>query len=231
MAALARAVDIPLVGGNFTAAQELSITLTAAGHVPPGRALLRSGGRVGDVLYVSGTLGDAAAGLSLLAGAAGRRGASALVARQRRPLPRVRLGLLARRYASAAVDVSDGLAQDVGHLCAASGVGAELEVEALPLSDALLRHVKPLGRAGLSRAQQWALSGGEDYELVLAVPPSRARALEAAARRAGEPLTRVGRLVRGRGVRLLTAEGRLLPPPAGFDHFGVRRRGGRGSAI
>jgi thiamine-monophosphate kinase len=205
MSALAREHRIALVGGNFTSASELSITITAAGELQ-GPALTRGGGRPGDLLYMSGTLGEARLGLIHLQ--AGRRRGPAIL-RQRRPIPRVSLGRLASRFASAAMDVSDGLAQDLGHLCDASGVGAEVEVTHLPLSPAVRAE---LGAEG-------ALAGGEDYELLLAVPPERAQAFERACTRRGEQVTRIGRLTRGRRRVLRSADGRLLTPPAGFDHF------------
>ena len=211
MSALARVHGIVLVGGNFTSARELSITLTAAGELPPGTApLTRAGGRPGDVLYVSGTLGDARLGLSHLQ--QGRRRSPAIL-RQKRPEPRVALGRLGARFASAALDISDGLAQDLGHLCAASGVGAELELESLPLSPSVRAALGPEG----------ALAGGEDYELLLAVPPERTPAFERACLRAEEPITRVGRLTEGPVGRIRGARGQGLRLPAGFDHF---KRGG-----
>ncbi|RYZ42223.1 MAG: thiamine-phosphate kinase [Myxococcaceae bacterium] len=205
MAALAKAHRIALVGGNFTSARELSVTLTATGELshPP---ITRAGARPGDLLYVSGTLGDARLGLQQLQ--AGLRRGSA-VRRQRRPEPRVALGRLAARFASAGLDVSDGLAQDLGHLCAASGVGVTLELARLPLSPAVRAVLGPEG----------ALQGGEDYELLLAVPPSKAPAFERACARAGEPVTAIGVLTRERRWTLKDGAGRLLTPPAGFDHF------------
>ncbi|SEU25081.1 thiamine-phosphate kinase [Stigmatella erecta] len=208
MAALARAHRVALVGGNFTSARELSLTLTAAGELTR-PALTRAGGRPGHRLYVSGTLGEARLGLNLLR--EGRRRGAALL-RQRRPQPRVALGLLASRFASAAMDLSDGLAQDLGHLCEASGVGAEVELSHLPVSPAVRQ---ALGLEG-------ALQGGEDYELLLAVPPARVAAFERACARAGERVTAVGTLTRGRRRVLRDPQGRLIPPPPGFDHFRVR---------
>ena len=210
MAALARAHRVSLVGGNFTAASELSITITAAGEVAPGKALLRSGGRDGDLLYVSGALGDALLGFERFGG----KGRNPLAVRQRRPTPRIALGRIAARFASAAVDLSDGLGQDLGHLCRASKVGARIELEALPVSPAATRAV------GRARALEAAARGGEDYELLVAIPPRRARAFEAACAKAGERVTRIGALVRGSGVSLVTASGRAGPAPAGYDHFG-----------
>lgn len=207
MSALAREHGIALVGGNFTSARELSLTLTVAGELPVGVApLLRSGGRPGELLYVSGTLGDARLGLAQLQRGVRR---SASILRQKRPVPRVALGQLALRFASAGMDLSDGLAQDLGHLCAASRVGAELEPDRLPLSRAVRTSLGPEG----------ALKGGEDYELLLAVPVKRAVAFERACGRAGERVTRVGRLLAGPVGHLQDLRGRALHRLAGFDHF------------
>ena len=203
MSALARRAGIALAGGNFTAAPQLSVTVTAAGEA--GRPLLRSGGRRGHLLYVSGTLGDARLGLEAGAGRSASR-------RQRRPEPRLALGRLAGRHASAAIDVSDGLAQDLGHLCRASKVGAEVQVDDLPVSARLAR---ALGTR--EAATGYALEGGEDYELLLAVPPARAPAFERACARAGQRVTRIGRLG-GERLRFLRGKHPVRAPP-GFDHF------------
>jgi thiamine-monophosphate kinase len=208
MSALARRHRIDLVGGNLSRSDALSVTITAAGEVPPGAALLRGGGRAGDRLYVSGTLGDARLGLELLE--SGKRGRART--RQLRPEPRIALGLLARTFASAAIDISDGLAQDAGHLARASGVRAILHLPRLPLSPPLRRH------AGES-ASAWAVAGGEDYELLLAVPPRAAGRFERACARAGERVTWIGELTRGRGVILVDPQRGTVPTPAGFDHF------------
>ncbi len=217
MAALARRSGIALVGGNVSRARELSLTLTAAGPPAGPRPLLRSGGRAGDWLYVSGTLGAARLGLLSLRGRTPHRARAER--RQRRPEPRVALGLLAARYASAAIDVSDGFVQDLGHLLAASRVGAVVQAAALP--------VDPDVRAstgGPRRALALALRGGEDYELLLAVPRRRAAAFERACARAAEVVSHVGMLVPGRGVSLVDGRGRRtrLQVP-GFDHFAGRR--------
>lgn len=208
MSELARSSSIRLVGGNFTSASELSVTITAAGFCPR-KPLLRSGARAGDFLYVSGTLGEARLALSLL----GRRGAPpSLLARQKQPTPRIELGRLAARFASGCIDLSDGLSQDLGHLCQASGVGAEVEVDLLPVSAELVR-----AAGGEVEARRLALAGGEDYELLVSVPPSRALAFEAAARRL-VPVTRIGLLTRERALRL-RAHGKRVAAPRGFDHF------------
>lgn len=209
MARLAAEAKIALVGGNFTRARELSLAVTALGEARPEEALRRSGARPGDWLVVSGTLGDAALGLQRLAAGRPKRLDFATRA-QLLPQPRIELGRVLGRYARAAVDLSDGLLQDLGHLCERSAVGAELQLEALP--------IRPqVRRAGLGLA----LAGGEDYELLCAVPPDRERALFAAGARRAIPLRRIGRVVDEPGIRLLDAQGRelALPERGGWEHF------------
>ncbi len=207
IAACARRHGIAVVGGNVTAARELSLSVTVLGAVRRGRALLRSGARAGDLLVVSGTIGDAALGI--------RPGAAAgLRARQRRPRPRLALGRGAVGVARAAVDLSDGLLQDLGHLCAASGLGARVEVDRLPLSPAYRNATRRSHAPFLA-----ALTGGEDYELLLAVSPSRLDALRDVARRARTRVTVVGVLEDRPGVRVVQG-GRLhRPGRAGHDHL------------
>jgi len=219
MAALARRYRVDLVGGNVVRARELSLTVTAGGELAGRAVLLRSGAQRGDLLYVSGTLGGARLGLLSLAGALERRSLRA-ERRQRRPEPRVRLGLLARAHASAAIDLSDGLLRDLGHLLAASRLGAELEADRIPVDPEVMRAL------GGRRALRAALLGGEDYELLLAVPAARAAAFERASSRSNERVTCIGRLNPGRGVRIRDAKGRALRAPSGgFDHFARRLRG------
>jgi thiamine-monophosphate kinase len=187
MRPLAKRYGLTLAGGNVTSSLVLSLTLTVAGLAR--KPMLRSGARPGDALYVGGWLGDAAA--NFLA--------------QRRPVPLVEEGLIAARYASACIDVSDGLLQDLNHLCKASRVGADLSSSELPVSENVRRH--PRGR-------DLALSGGEDYALVLAVPhPKRAAFERAWPRRV--PLRRIGRFTSRRALRL---DGKRVAPQ-GFDHF------------
>jgi thiamine-monophosphate kinase len=219
MAALARRYGIQLVGGNVTRASELSLTLTAAGTAVR-RPLLRSGGSAGDVLYVSGTLGGARLGLTSLSGRSLRHRFLKAERRQRRPEPRVALGLVAARYASCAMDVSDGFVQDAHALLAASKVGADVEVSRLPVDPEVSQ-----AYASPKRALRAALVGGEDYELLLGVPRRHAAAFERACQRAGEAVQAVGRLRRRRGLRLLDAEGRVMHlAVSGFDHFVAPRR-------
>jgi thiamine-monophosphate kinase len=208
LAACARRFGVALAGGNVTRAAELSLTVTAMGAVAPGRALRRDGGRPGDVLVVSGALGGAALGLHPRAPPGARR-------RQRRPEPRLALGRALLGIASACIDVSDGLLQDLSHLARASGVGARVRAAALPLDPALRRLA-----SRDPRLLELALAGGEDYELLAAVPPSRLPRARAAAARAGVALSAIGELVRGRGVRALDERGRALAPSrAGHDHL------------
>jgi thiamine-monophosphate kinase len=211
LARCARRFRVALAGGNVTAARDLSLTVTVLGAVPRGRALLRAGARPGDVIAVSGTLGDAALGLE-------RDAPRRCARRQRRPEPRVALGLALRGVASACIDVSDGLLQDLGHVCAASGCGAELHLEKLPLSRAYRA-------ATAGREDPWALAvaGGEDYELCAAIPPRRWARAAAAARAAATPLTAIGEFVAGRGVVALTPSGaRYRASRAGHDHLRPR---------
>jgi thiamine-monophosphate kinase len=187
------------------------LTLTVAGGCPPGRALTRAGAQAGDLLSVSGTLGHSRAGLAQVASSP----RSLLARRQKRPSPRIALGLLGRRFASAAIDLSDGLGQDLSHLCAASKVGARVELASLPVSRSLLKT-----RGSREAAWREAAAGGEDYELLLAIPPRRAKAFERAAAGAGEAVSRVGALTAEEGVRFVDPSGRAGAPPAGHDHFG-----------
>jgi thiamine-monophosphate kinase len=215
LAACARRHGVAVAGGNVTAARELSLTVTVVGAVARGRALLRSGGRPGDLLAVTGTLGDAALGL--------RPGAPrALLDRQRRPRPRLALGAGAAGVASAAIDLSDGLLQDLGHLCAASGTGARVDAGSLPLSSAYRRAAR-----GARAPLEAALSGGEDYELLLAVPPARLARLRAAARRARTRLTVIGALEDAPGIRVLEDGRPVRSRRGGHDHLRPGRVLGR----
>lgn len=208
IARCARRHGTSVVGGNVTAADQTSLTVTVVGAVRRGRALRRSGAREGDLLVVSGTLGDAALGLSPGA-------APALRARQRRPVPRLALGQGAAGLAHAAIDISDGLLQDLGHLCEASGTGARVELDRLPLSRAYRAATK-----GRAEPCEEALSGGEDYELLLAVPRTRLPALQEVARRARTPITVIGRVEAKPGIRVVKSGGSLhRPRRAGYDHL------------
>jgi len=209
MAALARRHGCALVGGNVTRAAAWSVSVTALGEAARPRG--RGGARPGDVLVVAGELGRAALGLRLLRAGRGKRSGAArtAVTAHLRPEPLVAAGLAADGLAVAAVDVSDGFLRDLGHLCAASGCGAEVELSSLPIDPAVRA-------AGI----ELALSGGEDYALLLAVRVRNLRRLIGAVRRTGSPAIAVGRFVAGRGIRVLE-RGRSRPLPArlGWDHL------------
>jgi thiamine-monophosphate kinase len=211
--ALARIHGVALVGGNLSRGP-LSITVQLAGVLPRGAALRRDGARAGDVLYVSGSIGDAAAGLRCLQGALGAS-ASARAYLQRRfefPTPRVELGAGLRDLASACIDLSDGLLLDAQRLLRASNCRASIELEHLPLSAALIETCGEL-------AWQQALSGGEDYELCFSAPPAQAAAIAALALRSASPVTRIGLLEAGSGVELKLHNVVMQFAASGFDHF------------
>jgi thiamine-monophosphate kinase len=202
------------LGGDTVATPgPLTLSLTAIGQVPKGQALLRSGARPGDDVWVSGTLGDAALGLKVLQGeldvtAAAR---ASLTGRYRLPQPRLALGQALRGIAHAAIDVSDGLLADLGHILDTSGVGAEVQAEALPLSAAA---------RDLPGAREAALSGGDDYELLFTAPPKRRAEIEALSRQLALPLTRIGEIHAGAGLRVLDETGReIRVSNTGWQHF------------
>lgn len=207
--ALADAAGVALVGGDTTRGP-LAVSITALGTVKAGQALRRAGARPGDGIYVSGTVGDAGLGLRLALSPERVRlpPEEAVFVRGRldRPEPRLALGLALRGRATACLDVSDGLAQDLGHILTASGVGAELDVERLPLSPAL-RRLPP------EEAWRLALSSGDDYELCFTGPAGGLPA------EAGVPLTCIGRVTAEPGLRLRAngCDFRLDSP--GYQHF------------
>ncbi len=209
--ALARRFEVDLVGGDTTRGP-LAISVTVLGEVPEAYALLRGGARPGDDIWVSGMLGAAGAGLAAAQDRARLDPDAASTARSRleMPEPRVALGEHLRGLASAAIDVSDGFAADLGHVLERSEVGAVVHYESLPR----LR----TGDAALDA--QCALAGGDDYELVFTAGQEARSALEALARELSLPLTRVG-AIQARPTRLvlLDAGGREMAPPAGYDHF------------
>ena len=208
--ALAAQHGFALVGGDTTRGP-LSIAITAHGLVEPGRALRRDGAREGDDIWVSGTLGDAAGALRQWQ--AGAAISPVLQARLDRPTPRVALGLALRGIASSCIDVSDGLLADLAHICRASGVGAEVDVDALPASDALRAAFDPDTRRVLQAA------GGDDYELCFTVPASAAEALGNALVDAGTGATRIGTITAATGVRPVLAGAAWSAPATGWQHF------------
>lgn len=211
--ALADRYAVQLVGGDTTRGP-LAIAVQVHGFVEPGQALIRGGARPGDLLCVSGVPGEAAVGLALRLGRLELPAALAApcIDHLECPEPRVALGRALRGLASAALDVSDGLAQDLGHLLDASNVGATLDVDALPRSASL----QALGAAALEPA----LAGGDDYELLFTIPPDRRDELTACAAAAGVALTVIGRIEAAAGLRLRHADGRpCFLARSGYDHF------------
>jgi len=209
--ALAAQHDVALVGGDTTRGP-LSVCVTAHGFVEPGMALRRDGARVGDDIWVSGTLGDAAGALAQWKSNGDVD--AVLRARLDRPMPRVVLGRALRGIASACIDVSDGLLADLGHVCAASGVGAQVDVDALPASDAL--------RANFDREQRRRLqaSGGDDYEVCFTAPAEAQVAVLASALQAGVAVTRIGAIQAAAGVTALVSDGvGWRAPTPGWQHF------------
>jgi thiamine-monophosphate kinase len=211
---LADANGVALVGGDTTRGP-LTISVQLLGHVPRGAALRRSGARAGDLLAVTGTLGDAGAGLEFVGAVLPetRPAALELIRRFEYPAPRVRFGLAARGIASAAMDLSDGLVGDLPKLAQASGLAAHVSVERLPMSEAM-RAVVPA-----AQALAWALAAGDDYELLLAVPAPRYAELAAAAGQLNLRLTTIGELRAGSGVTWSLNGGDFVPGVRGWDHF------------
>ena len=213
----------PLMGGDTVRTDgPLVISVAAFGTVPKGMMVRRAGAKPGDHVFVTGTIGDAALGLKLrLDRNAGRRWtlpttlSAHLLRRYRVPEPRNVLAAVVRAHASAAMDVSDGLAGDFGKLCSVSGVGAEIAVPDVPLSKAAQAAL-----ASEPKAIETILTGGDDYEIVMTVRPAKLDRFRAAAKQAGVPVTEIGRVVARKGARFLTADGRPMTfARASFSHF------------
>lgn len=226
-----RPYNVALVGGDTSASKAgLFLSITLVGTTRGRRALFRHGAKVGDHIYVSGTLGDSLAGLKLLMNNTARQRLSKrksdlsqshrrfLVRRHSHPTARVTEGrwLNERRLASAAIDLSDGLSGDLRHLCEASRVGAELELNTIPISPACRSYALDIGVSPI----QLALTGGEDYELLFTAPPHNGDTIDRQARIKGYRVTRIGTIRPQRcGIRM-TSDGRTLPMPAtSYEHF------------
>jgi thiamine-monophosphate kinase len=191
----------------------LSISVEAVGTLPAGTALGRAGARAGDRILVTGTLGDAGLALTADTAALAREDREWLGARLARPEPRVEAGMALRELATAAIDVSDGLAADLGHILAASGVGARLTVEALPLSPALRRQLPA------ERGWELALSAGDDYELCFSVAPDRLHQVQSRLHGLACGVTAIGTVTTGAGLQCVRADGRAFQPQPGYRHF------------
>ena len=202
-----------VVGGNLTRSERLFISITLLGDAPT-RLVTRQGAQPGDRIYVTGTVGDAALGAELLrTGFPARRAGAHLIRRFREPTARLQAGqvLANARIPSAMIDISDGLLQDLGHVCTQSRVGAMVDPQALPVSAAYRV------RAGSDRSL--ALTGGEDYELLCTVPERQIERLQRLRHKLGTPITCIGQIEAGHGVRLAGADGIVSPRAGGFDHF------------
>ncbi len=214
-----------LVGGDTCSSKrDFVITVTLLGETPKRQVLTRSGARPGDLIFVTGTLGDSAAGLEMLSNGIRERGAarriqSKLVEKHLRPEPRVQWGrkLAMSGLVSSMIDVSDGLSSDLGHICEESGVGAELYSDRLPLSESL-RRAKGLNRP----PEEYACSGGEDYELLFTAPTEHENRII----RLGVEATVIGAITGSKRVRIRFPSGEKRPfEPLGYDHFRTARRG------
>ncbi|MEI6985390.1 MAG: thiamine-phosphate kinase [Rhodospirillaceae bacterium] len=216
---------IVLVGGDSVATRgPITLAITALGQVPRGSALTRRvrGLADGQLVFVTGTIGDAALGLKIVLGelASDTPGADLLVSRLRRPWPRLELGMALRNLATAAIDVSDGLVADLGHICKISRCAACIESAHLPLSE-------PTRALIAARPELLAtvLNGGDDYELVFTAPPDRVQAIADLAARLETTVTEIGRLERGSAgeVRVVDETGKPLTPLGrGWDHFAIK---------
>lgn len=213
--ALADAHDCELVGGDTTQGP-LNICITVFGEVLPGHALLRSGARPGDDIYVSGSLGDARLALEVFRGtiAVSQQVFAQARARMEQPQPRIALGQALRGVATAAIDVSDGLLGDLRHILSRSGVGATIDTTAAMLT--------MLTGEGIDEEQrmEFVLAGGDDYELVFCAPAARRGEVESASHASATRVTRIGHIEAQSGLRLVDAHGRALKRDyASFDHF------------
>lgn len=209
--ALAGIYGVALVGGDTVRGPRV-VTITALGFVPPTLALRRGGARPGDLLYVSGRPGESAAGLAALQSGASTSSGDPLVTRHLYAQPRIGLGQALRGRATAAMDVSDGLLGDLAKLCAASGAGARLDLDRLPVSEELAR------RHSRDECERFVLFGGDDYELVFTLPPVGAEQAEAELARSFD-LRRIGVIEANAGVRCTRDGCPVTVSGDGYDHF------------
>src|SRR5512140_1371581 len=212
---LAEEFNVSLIGGDTTRGP-LTMTVTIMGEVPAGAALRRGGAKAGNDVWVSGNIGDAALAV------AHRHGRLVLseadyheaLMRLYEPSPRVQLGQALRGLATAAIDVSDGVLQDLGHICRLSGVGATVELEKIPVSGIGAKHI------GTEAGRNAIIAGGDDYELCFTAPVNSRESIADLVDVLGVPLTRVGRIKRGKGVSLLGPDDKPVKiDGGGYDHF------------
>jgi thiamine-monophosphate kinase len=227
--ACARAHEVDLLGGDTSSARnDIALCLTVLGRASEEEVVRRSGARPGDRIFLGGPVGDSAAGLHLILGesrADSSEDNEALLKAHMQPVPQVELGrcLATGKLATAMIDVSDGVLQDLSHICAESRVGAELDADKLPISDAARRLA---ARDGLD-PRDWALSGGEDYVLMFCVPEEKQAQMQAVcSRELGLMLDAVGEITAGRTIRVCRDGNWSDAPPAGYDHFKKEPSGG-----
>ena len=217
--ALATRYDVELIGGDTTRGPR-TLCVTAIGELPAGTAITRGGAHAGDTVYVSGTLGDAALALAIEAARVqvDARERASVGRRLARPEPRVALGMSLRGIASAALDVSDGLTGDLGHILDASKVGATIDLAAVPCSDVMQSLLRSDSRAVAIKA---LLAGGDDYELCFTASPAMRERIAALADTLALPLTSIGVVNAQPGLVVRDERGEaLVPLPRAFDHFG-----------
>lgn len=207
----AKRYDIVLAGGDTTRGP-LTLSVQAQGFVPRGEALLRSGAKVGDRIFVSGDLGDSRAGLSLLDQQDPDPVSDYLIERYYRPTPRLQTGLFIRQFSSACIDISDGLLADLSHLLTRSKVGAKIDSAALPISAQLAQYAP-------DQALDWALSGGEDFELCFTVPAARVAVFEQALAEHSVKLSQIGEIVSDRSIQLHREGVWQAVQAKGYNHF------------
>jgi thiamine-monophosphate kinase len=216
LAADQRRFNTPLLGGDLARTPgPATVSITIVGEAQAGKPLLRAGARPGDAVFVSGTIGDAALGLLALQGRL--RGLAArhrrfLASRYHLPQPRLTLGAAIARIATAAMDISDGLVADLGHICEASACGAEIDLAAIPAS--------PAAKEAGERYTLRRITGGDDYELLFTAPAKAEARLRAIAGKTAVPVSRIGRIVSGRGVCVLAPDGHVVSVRGGgWQHF------------
>lgn len=210
---------IELIGGDTTKHKgKLAFSLTMIGEVPRGKALLRSGAKEGDLIFVSGTIGDSALGLMAIQNKLPRiskKAKSFLIDRYRKPEPRVTLGQALIGIANAAMDISDGLIQDVSHICAASKLGAVIEADKIPLSDSA---VEVLSKN--KKLRESIFTGGDDYELVFTISPKKLKHISTIGKKLGLKLTNIGEIRKKSGLDVLDSKGqKIILSKAGYSHF------------
>ena len=227
---LADAHNCELIGGDTTQGP-LNICITVFGEVPPGDALLRHNAQVGDDIYISGTVGDARLALEVFRGTQSldANAFEQVRARMEQPTPRVQLGLELRAIANAAIDVSDGLLGDLGHILKRSNVGAEINTDWLQAAGSFSGSLNEHTHAGISpwlaalpfnKRLEFAMSGGDDYELCFTAPVNQRELVHAAAWESDTPVTRIGRITEASGLVVLDPQGQPITRRfASFDHF------------